>query len=600
MKKFTYTKSKNLKAQAGIEYPFMIIVVIILISIAIFFLMNVGKSTTSSANYKGEILNATMVYSPAGDNIGPGNLSDTGSNVDEYLLIATNYPLPNIPKNASALNYDIIQFSSPFYYIYSGYPTSYNQGNITEIYNQNGEYVYAINMTGYTSYPITPLSYITISLNGKNTTLIANPKPLKVNFIETNSTYIKILPVGIIGKTLSDVATFIITGLPINSNVTLSYYNTSQNLTVNENILINSSTVIKEIKALPGIQLYSSVPSTISYNGIKYIVSVNSSNYTVGSTINYNYYQLSTSSIKYLLNKPLVNGAEIKFNIPASYYYSENPFSNLEISVGNAIANGGTLINAFVANYTSTSITLNLGNIASNDIQTVYLNFLPDGYFGSDIGFSPEYSSENSDVSFAPPSGIFVENSYYDNGGNWYSPSKSIIVSNTIDTAQFYGENILSVTSQNTEYVAGINMFSGYVDSIGFNVSSTNITSTNANLGSLQAPYPGAYLIGSSDTIFMDNWNMSSQNSFINNTFSPNYDYIGEIGINYSISENTITINAFSTLNGVSGISYYTYNTIPSNVQLSIFGKAENILTVYYMAQAINSNIFNYIATEVN
>ena len=622
MKKFNYTKSKNLKAQAGIEYPFMIIVVIILISIALFFLMNVGKSTTSSANYKGEILNATMVYSPAGDNIGPGNLSNTGTNISEYLLIATNYPLPNIPKNAySSLNvkqtgipnteYIDIFFSQPFtsfnlgnnfYYQDNIWYNSYNQGNITEIYSQNGEYVYAVNMTGYTSsnYSIPPLSYITISINGKNTTLIANPKPLKINFIETNSTYIKILPVGSIGKNLSDVATFIITGLPINSNVTLSYYNTSQNLTVNENILINSSTVVKTVNAFPGIQFFSSVPSTISYNGIKYIVSVNSSNYTVGSTINYNYYQLSTSSIKYLLNKPLVNGAEIKFNIPASYYYSENPFSNLEISVGNAIANGGTLINAFVANYTSTSITLNLGNITSNDIQTVYLNFLPDGYFGSDIGFSPEYSSENSDVSFAPPSGIFVENSYYDNGGNWYSPSKSIIVSNTIDTAQFYGKNILSATSQNTEYVAGINMFSGYVDSIGFNVSSTNITSTNANLGSLQAPYPGAYLIGSSDTIFLDSWNMSSQNSFINNTFSPNYDYIGEIGINYSISENTITINAFSTLNGVSGISYYTYNTIPSNVQLSIFGKAENILTVYYMAQAINPNIFNYIATEVN
>ena len=183
MKKFNYNTSKNLKAQSSIEYPLVIIMVIVLISIALFFLLTTGKATTSSANYKGEILNATMIYSPAGDNIGPGNLSDTGNSINEYLLIATNYPLPNIPKNAYPslnvkqtgipnTNYINIFFSQPFttfninnfYYQDSIWYNSYNQRNITEVYNQNGEYVYAINMSGYTfhGYPIAPLSYITI------------------------------------------------------------------------------------------------------------------------------------------------------------------------------------------------------------------------------------------------------------------------------------------------------------------------------------------------------------------------------------------------------------------------------------------------------
>lgn len=615
MKKFTYTKSKNLKAQAGIEYPFMIIVVIILISIAIFFLMNVGKSTTSSANYKGEILNATMVYSPAGDNIGPGNLSNTGTNISEYLLIATNYPLPNIPKNAySSLNvkqtgipnteYIDIFFSQPFtsfnlgnnfYYQDNLWYDSYNQGNITEIYSQNGEYVYAVNMTGYTAsnYPIPPLSYITISLNGKNTTLIANPNSLKINFIETNSTYLKILPIGSIGKNLSSVATFIIKGLPINSTVTLSYYNTSQNSTANENIFINSSTVVKTVNALPGSTFFSSVSNTVLYNGIDYYPEQNSSYYTVGSTVYYDYHALSTAPIEYALNKPLVDGAEVTFSLPNStYYYPENPFSNLEVSIGNTLVNGGTQISAFVANYTPTSITLNLGNIDSDNIQALYFNFLPAGQIGSDVGFSPQYSSANPGVNFTAPSEIFA--SYDDNGESGFLPSTLINVSNSTSTAHFYGEVLPVSATKGTDYVVGINISLVGVESIGFNISSNKTTSSNIKLDGIQAPYSGLYIIGSGKQLFTDNWNMTTNKDVIYNNEK---NYTGEIGFNYSMYETTMTIN--SNFNGISGNSQYTYNSLPLNISLSIFGSGNNGPLVYYVAEAENSNIYNYIATEV-
>lgn len=617
MKKFTYTKSKNLKAQAGIEYPFMIIVVIILISIAIFFLMNVGKTTTSSANYKGEILNATMVYSPAGDNIGPGNLSNTGTNISEYLLIATNYPLPNIPKNAySSLNvkqtgipnteYIDIFFSQPFtsfnlgnnfYYQDNIWYNSYNQGNITEIYNGNGEYIYAINMSGYSSsnYPIVPLSYITISLNGKNTTLIANPKPLKVNFIKTNSTYIKILPVGIIGKTLSDVATFIIKGLPINSNVTLSYYNTSQNSTVNETIFINSSTVVKTVNVLPGSTFFSSVSNTILYNGIDYYPEQNSSYYTVGSTVYYDYHALSTAPIEYKLNKPLVDGAEVTFSLSNStYYYPKNPFSNLEVSYGNTIANGGTQINAFVANYTQTSITLNLGNIPEgSSINTIYLNFLPAGKIGNDIGFSPQYLSANPGVNFTVPSKIFA--SYNDNGESGFLPNTLINVSNSTDTTHFYEMMFPVSPTQGTNYIVGINISLVAVESIGFNVNSNKTTSPNIKLDAIQAPYSGLYIIGSSKQLFTDNWNMTTNKDVIYNNEN---NYIGEIEFNYTMHETTMSING--NFNGISGNSQYTYNSLPLNISLSMFGSGNNGPLVYYVAEVENSNIiYNYIATEV-
>ena len=615
MKKFTYTKSKNLKAQAGIEYPFMIIVVIILISIALFFLMNVGKSTTSSANYKGEILNATMVYSPAGDNIGPGNLSDTGSNITEYLLIATNYPLPTIPKNSylsstynqtgnPTINYIHTVFSQPFtsfnlgnnfYYQDNIWYDSYNQGNITEIYSQNGEYVYAVNMTGYTAsnYPIPPLSYITISLNGKNITLIANPNSLKINFIETNSTYLKILPIGSIGKNLSSVATFIIKGLPINSTVTLSYYNTSQNSTVNETVPINSSTVVKTVNALPGSTFFSSVSNTVLYNGIDYYPEQNSSYYTVGSTVYYDYHALSTAPIEYALNKPLVDGAEVTFSLPNStYYYPENPFSNLEVSIGNTLVNGGTQISAFVANYTPTSITLNLGNIDSDNIQALYFNFLPVGQIGSDIGFSPQYSSANPGVNFTAPSEIFA--SYDDNGESGFLPSTLINVSNSTSTAHFYGEVLPVSATKGTDYVVGINISLVGVESIGFNISSNKTTSSNIKLDGIQAPYSGLYIIGSGKQLFTDNWNMTTNKDVIYNNEK---NYTGEIGFNYSMYETTMTIN--SNFNGISGNSQYTYNSLPLNISLSIFGSGNNGPLVYYVAEAENSNIYNYIATEV-
>jgi hypothetical protein len=602
----------SVKSQGSMEYILIISAIAIVIVVAIAFVLLTGGKATSSGSYKGEILNATMVYSPAGDNIGPGNLSNSAYPTNEYMLLATNYPLSNIPKNTTVIghtsngypiysNFVFANFSSAFIDGYNGWEVPYNQGNITEVYDQNGEYVYAINFTDYTQYGyiIVPLSYITISINGKNTTLIANPKPLKVNFIKTNSAYVSLLPTGNIGKLQTANATFIITGLPTNSVVALSYYNISKSSQVTDNIVINSTSVAKIVNASQAGE-FSSVPESISYNGISYYIS--SSNtyyiinnnvfyayYTSGSIVNYPYYTLSTTPIEYTLNKPLVNGAEVTFTLPNStYYYPENPFSNLEVSVSNTIANGGTQINAFVANYTTTSITLNLGNIPSGNIQTVYLNFLPAGQIGSDLWFSPEYSSSNPGVITTPPptgtTGIF--SSYNDNGGEGYQPTASAPDS-------FSYVNLADAT-QSTSYIVGINENLCTVNSLGFDINNAPAPNT----GNDQAPYNGTYDIGSGCKIFIG----APFGNFgppIYTSISGVEYYVGPIIFNYTLSGNTINLNTEI------GGTYYSYPysgyLIPQGTPIYLDDFYGDITPgfyqlIYYYAISPN-NVFNYTTT---
>ena len=581
------------------EIMMMLAVVAIMITIVIAVVLTFGGKAKSSINYSGEILNATMVYSPANYNIGPGNLSDTGNNVSEYLLIATNYPLPTIPKNESMSKYVFVQFSSIIFYSTNVYFDDYNQGNVTELYSQNGEYVYAFNFTGYTSsynIPIVSLSNILIFYNNNNITLVAVHNPLKVNFVETNSSYFKISPIGNIGKNQTENATFIITGLPLHSNITFSYFNFSQGFFGSQttgNIIINSSTVIKTINAPPYPPETSSVPSTVSYNGVTYYTAINSSNYTAGSTISYKYHTLSTAPIKYTLNKPIVNGAEVTFTLPNStYYYPKNPFSNLEVSVGNTIANGGTQISAFVANYTPASITLNLGNIPSNNIESVYLNFLPAGTSGTDVAFSSEYLSTNPGANFTPSTGINgIFASYNDNGGSGFSPTSQIVVTNSSTNPPQVSFNSILITSSaksNTEYVAGINIGLGGVASFGFSVNQTNLD--NTNLGALQAPYPGIYAIGSSNYLFLNQSIVSSSPS-TGLFYSQSFPYVGEIGLNYNIAGNTLVVNA--NANGESE-TYSHYTNVATPLYLYAFQKEENLLYLYYIATAGTTNIYGY------
>ena len=604
----------SVKSQGSMEYILIISAIAIVIVVAIAFVLLTGGKATSSGSYKGEILNATMVYSPAGDNIGPGNLSNTAYPITEYLLLATNYPLPTIPKNATVFsynqgypiysNYFLVDFSTDYYPGYNEWGVPYNQGNITEVYSQNGEYVYAVNFTYWTNdylHSELPINYVGIwNLNtNKTTVFISNPKPLKVNFVETNSSYVSLLPNGNIGKNVSDNVTFIETGLPIGSSFTLSYYNLSQSSDNNyydyavDNAIINVNSTKMTIttKATQGYYLDSSVSGQISYNGIIYYVTPNSSYYTAGSTIYYNYYTSSTTPLKYTLNKPLVDGAEITFNLPNStYYYPENPFSNLEVSVSNTIANGGTQINAFVANYTTTSITLNLGNIPSSNIQTVYLNFLPAGQIGSDLWFSPEYSSSNPGVITTPPTGIF--SSYSDNNGHGYQPSN-------MTTQPSFASIQLESSSLSTNYIVGINEHLNNINSIGFDINNDSVPLEDINDGSAQAPYNGTYDMGSDGHIFIGIPTYPYGNPPINTLISNKYSYIGPMIFNYSLSGNTITLNTEIEENYYS-FSYSSYLITPGvSIYLDDFYGDEtsgDSPLIYYYATSPN-NVFSYTTT---
>jgi hypothetical protein len=601
----------SVKSQGSMEYILIISAIAIVIVVAIAFVLLTGGKATSSGSYKGEILNATMVYSPAGDNIGPGNLSNSAYPTTEYLLLATNYPLPNIPKNTNS-NLFLIDFSTDYYPGYNEWGVPYNQGNITEVYSQNGEYVYAVNFTYWTNdylHSELPINYVGIwNLNtNKTTVFISNPKPLKVNFVETNSSYVSLLPSGNIGKNVSNNVTFIETGLPIGSSFTLSYYNLSQSYDYydyavdNAIINVNSTKMTITTKATQGYYLTSSVTNSINYGGINYYVSPNSLSYTAGSTIYYNYYTLPSKPLEYTLNKPLVNGAEVTFILPNStYYYPINPFSNLEVSVGNTIVDGGTgtQINAFVANYTQNSITLNLGNIPSGNIQTVYLNFLDGGQIGSDLWFSPEYISTNPDVNTSSSIGIF--SSYSDNNGEFYQLP--------IPKPYNFSHINFATASTSTNYIVGINDFLDNINSIGFDINNDAVPVEYISNGG-QAPYNGTYDMGSAGHIFIGIPTGSSYgNSIPTSPVGSMEDYVGPIIFNYTLLGNKITLNT-EVEGSLYSYSYQNYS-IPQGATIyfdDFYSTGRTISypngyaqppVIYYYATSPN-NVFDYTATEV-
>ena len=321
---------------------------------------------------------------------------------------------------------------------------------------------------------------------------------LIVHVIKTNNTVGSIPAVGEFMNLSSNVgnATITISGAPPNTQITLTYNFSNMSIdgyTSKNTITITTSNTPFSIQVpvLKGENYTVTIsPNTIQTSNGEIYVTTPSLTYTYGSNIDFNYHVSKPITLEYTLNKPLVPGAQVYFALPnTTFFYPTNPYSNLVVTVGNTIQNGGTPVDVFIANYTQTSITLNIGN--AGNAQTVYLNFLPVGNtaYTSYLSYSPDYMLTNPGMSYTPGSGIF--STYNSNiPANW----QLVPINNT-----WYYITLVQNIKPNIAYTIGMSyMYTGSVDSVGFNNSQI---STGPQLRSNQAPYNGIYVFGSGGVI---------------------------------------------------------------------------------------------------
>lgn len=626
----------NTRSQSTIEYVVIVAVVAIAAIVAVMLYMH-GSTSTVVGN-QNAVLNAEYFVSTNGQNIcNPTNpfveyyTSYYGFDYDTSCIVfVTEKPLPpmanytvqqvqqsggNIENNDK---YTLsVQSNQYFINYYDGLQNSIgysydNAGDFSYLGTVDGYYEYMMYMYGwkplYNQFnlkdielqrytPNISVSYTTPPSPPSNTTDILPVKNnLIVPVIYTNQT---IGPIAVSGsfnsaQIVSNNATIVVSGLPSGSSTRLNYqyYNSTSGLVnVSKTLSITSNPQAITVNGiLSGLTYTASVSTDVSYNGISYYVAPNSSTYGSGSQVDFNYYTLSTGSLEYKMNKPLVDGAQVYFALPNStFYYSSDPYSNLEFTVGNTLANDGTPIYAFISNYSYGYVVVNLGKIPDNSINTVYLNFIPpNGISNGDTYFSPEYS--NGKTLSPPPSGAGgIFSSYNDNGGQGFW-------ANYLDSSSIYSYDFGSATS-NTYYIIGINEFLQSVTSFGLNTTNFIGTSDGA-----QAPFFGVYDTGSSGLIMFDAAYPCGSSviyptvetfSCPSGTYGDEEYYTGPTTISYDASTGTF----YTELGTPNTFTSYTNNTIQGISDVSLFSQYNSGVGIVYYFATSNNNILDYTST---
>jgi hypothetical protein len=619
----------NKRQQSTLEYTIIISVVAIAgIIVAILYLHNTSSTPIGKQNV---ILNAEYFVSGNGQPI-----CDPNNPIQDYypqagescIVLVTKEPLPPWANytQAQIASDPYICFKDKYiglirskqYVFFSPNPPYRTKQVIYTTYDNVDDLIYLGKVDNYyeymiLAYGIKPLTnyfnLVGFELREFYPNIMSDNPPvntseilplednLVVPVIVTNNTVGPIPVVGSYGEITLSVnnATITISGLPSGAQTTLNYQysNTSTGQIVNaqNTITFSNSPYQITIPTMSGVLYRASVSGSVTYNGNIFSSNPSSIRYSAGENINFNYYKLFIGSLEYTLNKPLVNGAQVYFNLPNNtMYYAPNPYSNLVVTVGNTLNNGGTPVYVFVANYTSTSITLNIGN--TNGAQTVYLNFVSpsDASYQNYISFSPAYAKTNPGMSSNPGPGIFT--SYNPNIPSNWQPTP-------VDNTWNYITLVQNI-QPNTAYIVGLGSMSlCSIDSIGFN----NSQSAPLHDISDQAPYNGIYDFGSSCKLQFGQAYYSSpyEKSLTNNI---NWYGPAPITMAYNSAANTIVeeING-PDINGnieesYSTTSEYYGDFVPQSFSAyQAFGNTGLILISYFAEDPID--ILGYVSNYV-